>query len=198
MAAQGARHRRLGITREVQDEFAYQSTSARTTRTAGHFAERSSPDQNRDQGQRQARRRRAAGARTRSHPRCRRRRRERLGLGSRPAAEHEAQMARYTRLRHGRRAVHARRKDEPVRPETSLEALAKLKPLDRDGTVTAGNAPGVNDGAGALVLSSADVRASAGTERSGRSSTTPASLGPGVSRAHAGDGIADPARQARS
>jgi acetyl-CoA C-acetyltransferase len=44
--------------------------------------------------------------------------------------------------------------DEPIRPDTSLEKLAALKPLDPDGTVTAGNAPGVTDGAGALVLAS--------------------------------------------
>jgi acetyl-CoA C-acetyltransferase len=51
--------------------------------------------------------------------------------------------------------------DEPIRPETTAEGLAKLKPAFRaDGTVTAGNAPGVNDGAAALVVSSAD-RASA-------------------------------------
>ncbi|WP_199614083.1 acetyl-CoA C-acetyltransferase [Paenibacillus alkalitolerans] len=43
--------------------------------------------------------------------------------------------------------------DEAPRKDTSLESLAKLAPIfDKDGTVTAGNAPGVNDGAGALVL----------------------------------------------
>ena len=42
--------------------------------------------------------------------------------------------------------------------ETSLEALARLKPVVRpDGTVTAGNASGVNDGAVALILASADA-----------------------------------------
>ena len=45
-------------------------------------------------------------------------------------------------------------RDEAVRADASLEAMAKLKPLEKDGTVTAGNAPGVNDGAAALVLSS--------------------------------------------
>jgi acetyl-CoA C-acetyltransferase len=55
-------------------------------------------------------------------------------------------------------------RDEPVRPEASLEAMAKLKPLDKDGTVTAGNAPGVNDGAAALVLSSADYAQRNGVE----------------------------------
>jgi acetyl-CoA C-acetyltransferase len=43
--------------------------------------------------------------------------------------------------------------DESPRADTSLEALAKLKPAFKpDGTVTAGNAPGTNDGAAALVL----------------------------------------------
>ena len=42
--------------------------------------------------------------------------------------------------------------DEPIRRDTSLEKLAALKPIDEGGTVTAGNAPGVTDGAGALVL----------------------------------------------
>ena len=42
--------------------------------------------------------------------------------------------------------------DEPIRRDTTLEKLAALKPIDEGGTVTAGNAPGVTDGAGALVL----------------------------------------------
>src|SRR5439155_16531927 len=45
--------------------------------------------------------------------------------------------------------------DEGPRRETSLEALAKLPGLvGKEGTHTAGNSPGVNDGAGALVVSS--------------------------------------------
>ncbi len=45
--------------------------------------------------------------------------------------------------------------DEGIRPDTSLEALAALKPaFEQDGSVTAGNAPGMNDGAAALVVSS--------------------------------------------
>jgi acetyl-CoA C-acetyltransferase len=48
------------------------------------------------------------------------------------------------------------RRDEAVRSDTSIESLAKLKPAFRaDGTVTAGNAPGVNDGAAAVVVMSA-------------------------------------------
>src|SRR5215210_4976905 len=42
--------------------------------------------------------------------------------------------------------------DEPIRRDTTLEKLAALRPVDEGGTVTAGNAPGVTDGAGALVL----------------------------------------------
>jgi acetyl-CoA acyltransferase len=46
-------------------------------------------------------------------------------------------------------------KDEQPRPDTTLEALAKLNPIVKpNGTVTAGNASGVNDGAGALLLAS--------------------------------------------
>jgi acetyl-CoA C-acetyltransferase len=45
--------------------------------------------------------------------------------------------------------------DESPREDTSIEALAKLKPaFKKDGTVTAGNAPGTNDGAAALVVTS--------------------------------------------
>lgn len=53
--------------------------------------------------------------------------------------------------------------DEAPRKDTSLEALAKLPPIFvKDGTVTAGNAPGVNDGAGALVLMSEEKAAELG------------------------------------
>ena len=46
--------------------------------------------------------------------------------------------------------------DESIRAETTLEKLGKLKPIfDAEGSITAGNAPGVNDGAGALIVMSA-------------------------------------------
>jgi 3-oxoadipyl-CoA thiolase len=49
-------------------------------------------------------------------------------------------------------------KDEHPRPDTTLEALAALKPIVKaNGTITAGNASGVNDGAGAVLLASADA-----------------------------------------
>ncbi|WP_279606781.1 acetyl-CoA C-acyltransferase [Sphingobium yanoikuyae] len=48
-------------------------------------------------------------------------------------------------------------KDEQNRPDTSLESLAKLKPAFRpEGTITAGNAPGLNSGAAAMIVASED------------------------------------------
>jgi acetyl-CoA C-acetyltransferase len=48
--------------------------------------------------------------------------------------------------------------DEHVKPDTTLETLGKMKPaFKKDGSVTAGNASGLNDGAGAVVLASADA-----------------------------------------
>ncbi|HWI47071.1 MAG TPA: acetyl-CoA C-acyltransferase [Rummeliibacillus sp.] len=47
-------------------------------------------------------------------------------------------------------------KDEHPRPDTSREKLSQLRPLFENGTVTAGNASGVNDGASALLLMSAE------------------------------------------
>jgi acetyl-CoA C-acetyltransferase len=55
--------------------------------------------------------------------------------------------------------------DEPVREDTSMESLGKLKPAFQvDGTVTAGNAPGVNDGASAVVVTSTERAKSLGIE----------------------------------
>jgi acetyl-CoA acetyltransferase family protein len=56
-------------------------------------------------------------------------------------------------------------RDEGIRPDTSLEKLAKLKPaFNKDGSVTAGNASPLNDGAGAALLGDADGAAAAGLE----------------------------------
>ncbi|HTG93122.1 MAG TPA: acetyl-CoA C-acetyltransferase [Pyrinomonadaceae bacterium] len=55
--------------------------------------------------------------------------------------------------------------DETVREDTSLEALGKLKPaFKKEGTVTAGNAPGVNDGASAVVVTSLERARAMGVE----------------------------------
>src|SRR5262249_46257418 len=54
-------------------------------------------------------------------------------------------------------------RDEPIRPDTTAESLKALKPaFKKDGTVTAGNAPGVNDGASALVVMDAERAKSLG------------------------------------
>jgi acetyl-CoA C-acetyltransferase len=54
-------------------------------------------------------------------------------------------------------------RDERPRADTSLEKLARLKPAFRsDGTITAGNASGITDGAAALVLASAETAAALG------------------------------------
>ncbi|MGC9159430.1 MAG: acetyl-CoA C-acetyltransferase [Terracidiphilus sp.] len=53
--------------------------------------------------------------------------------------------------------------DESIRPETNVEILARLKPAFKEnGTVTAGNAPGVSDGAAAVVVMSAERAARLG------------------------------------
>jgi len=55
--------------------------------------------------------------------------------------------------------------DEHPKPNTSLEKLAKLKPaFKKDGTVTAGNASGINDGAAAVILTTAKKAAQLGIE----------------------------------
>jgi acetyl-CoA C-acetyltransferase len=62
-------------------------------------------------------------------------------------------------------AVDGVEADEAPRRDTSLEKLASLKPVfDPEGTTTAGNAPGVNDGAGALVVTSEEFAKRRGLE----------------------------------
>ena len=52
--------------------------------------------------------------------------------------------------------------DEHPRPQSNLEALAKLRPLFKDGVTTAGNASGINDGAVAMIVASRKAGESAG------------------------------------
>ncbi len=53
----------------------------------------------------------------------------------------------------GRKGVEVFARDEAPRPETNVETLARLKPAFRkDGTITAGNAPGLNSGASAMIV----------------------------------------------
>ncbi|MGR3455089.1 acetyl-CoA C-acyltransferase family protein [Pseudooceanicola sp.] len=59
--------------------------------------------------------------------------------------------------------------DEHLKPSTTLEALAGLRPaFQKDGRVTAGNASGINDGAAALVLATAEAAEKAGLKAKAR------------------------------
>lgn len=73
-----------------------------------------------------------------------------------PPENMQAQRARYETYLTGDVPFTLVDKDEPIRADTTVESLSKLPPLEKDGTITAGNAPGVNDGAAAVVISSAD------------------------------------------
>jgi acetyl-CoA acetyltransferase family protein len=65
--------------------------------------------------------------------------------------------------------VNGLARDEHPRPDTSAEKLASLKPAFREGgTVTAGNASGINDGAAALVIASEEKAQELGVEPLGR------------------------------
>jgi acetyl-CoA C-acetyltransferase len=60
-------------------------------------------------------------------------------------------------------------KDEQMRPDASMESMARLKPVfKKDGTVTAGNASGMNDAGGAVVLMSAEKAEALGAPVRGR------------------------------
>jgi acetyl-CoA C-acetyltransferase len=54
--------------------------------------------------------------------------------------------------------------DEHPRPQTDMEALAKLRPLFQDGVTTAGNASGINDGAVAMIVASRKAGDAAGAQ----------------------------------
>lgn len=70
------------------------------------------------------------------------------------AGEFDAELAEVD-LHDRKLGAYKYKKDEHPRPNATLESLAKLKPVFlKDGVVTAGNASGINDGAGAIVLAS--------------------------------------------
>ncbi len=93
-----------------------------------------------------------------------------FALGSQRRAEHARQEGRFAeeiapvtvRARKGEQAIAA---DEYPRADTTLEALGRLRPaFAQDGTVTAGNASGINDGAAAVVLMTGTEAARRGLE----------------------------------
>ncbi len=104
----------------------------------------------------------------------------------------------------GRKGTVAFDTDEHVRPDPSLEDFARLRPVfAKDGTVTAGNASGINDGAAAVVLASGEAVAKRGLTPLGRivswglAGVDPAEMGMGpvpavrTALARAGLGIDD-------
>jgi acetyl-CoA C-acetyltransferase len=165
MASQAAKvAAELGVTREVQDQFAYQSHArAHAAHEAGHLSPEIAPIRVATKAKGKivvdalpipARERVPVGA----------------GGGASNIWNHVAPAAmvadpaRFGAYVTGDVPATLVDRDEPVRPDASIEAMAKLKPLDAGGTVTAGNAPGVNDGAAALVLSSAEYAQRNGLE----------------------------------
>ena len=65
----------------------------------------------------------------------------------------------------GRKGVEQFRQDESTRPETTVAILAKLRPAFRqDGSITAGNAPGLSSGASAMIVASREFAESNGIE----------------------------------
>jgi acetyl-CoA C-acetyltransferase len=65
----------------------------------------------------------------------------------------------------GRKGAESFTKDEHNRPDTTRESLARLKPAFRkDGTITAGNAPGLNSGAAAMIVAERNWAAAKGLE----------------------------------
>ena len=164
MASQGARvAAELGVTRAVQDEFAYQSHArAHAAQEAGHFASEIAPIRVATK---------AKGKIVVDALPIPARERVPVTAGSQagiwnhvPPANMVADPARYGPYVTGDVPATLVERDEPVRVDASIEAMAKLKPLDAGGTITAGNAPGVNDGAAALVLASADYAQRNGLE----------------------------------
>lgn len=165
MASQSARvAAELGVTRAVQDQFAYESHArAHAAHEAGHFAAEIAPIRVAGKAKGKivvdalpipARERVPVSAGS-----------GKTGVWSHtPPAGMVADPAKYGPYVTGDVPATLVDRDEPVRPDASLAAMSKLKPLDEGGTVTAGNAPGVNDGAAALVLSSSDYAKRNGIE----------------------------------
>ena len=156
MASQAAKvAAELGVTRDVQDRFAYEShRRAHAAHEAGWFDAELVPITVATK---------AAGKIVVDRLPAPARERVPATVGASNAVwEHVAPKdmvadpARYSPYVTGDVPAKLVDRDEPVRPDASLEAMAKLRPIDPGGTITAGNAPGVNDGAAALVLASED------------------------------------------
>ena len=164
MATQGSKvASELGLTREEQDRFAYEShRRAGEAHAKGNFADEIIPvnvaskakgkvvvEQLPKQGR--VRVPAAVGAAN--------------GVWEHePSAEFTLDYASYAPFVTGDQPHTLVDRDEAVRGDVSLETMAKLRPLEKNGTVTAGNAPGVNDGAAAMIVADASYAAQHGYE----------------------------------
>jgi acetyl-CoA C-acetyltransferase len=164
MASQGAKvAAELGVTRELQDEFAFQSHKrAAAAHEAGAFAGEIAP-------LRVATKAKGKIVVDRLPEPARERIPTLAGGGAGvwdhvPPASMVADPSRFSPYVTGDVPATLVDRDEAVRADASLDAMAKLKPIDHGGTITAGNAPGVNDGAAALVLASDDYARRNGLE----------------------------------
>jgi acetyl-CoA C-acetyltransferase len=165
MASQATRvAAEMGITRELQDRYAYESHKrAHEAHEAGRFTSEIAPI---------AVATRAPGKIVVEHLPVPARERvpAMAGGGTHPVWNHTppssmvADPVRYSPYVTGDVPAKLVDRDEPVRADASLEAMAKLRPIDAGGTITAGNAPGVNDGAAALVLASENYARRNGAE----------------------------------
>ncbi len=164
MAAQGSKvATELGPTREEQDRFAFEShRRAGAAHAAGHFAGEIVPVKVASKAKdkvvvdhlpRQGRVRVPASVGAPNHV-----------WEHEPSDEFTLDYASYAPFVTGDQPHVVVDRDESVRADASMEAMAKLRPLERNGTVTAGNAPGVNDGAAAMILADAEYAAQHGYE----------------------------------
>ena len=164
MATQGSKvANELGLTREEQDRFAYEShRRAGAAHAAGHFADEIV-------AVRVANKAKDKVVVERLPQQGRVRVPASVGAASNvwehePSGEFTLDYAAYAPFITGDHPHAVVDRDEAVRPDASIEAMAKLRPLERNGTVTAGNAPGVNDGAAAMILTDAQYAAERGYE----------------------------------
>jgi acetyl-CoA C-acetyltransferase len=164
MATQGSKvAAELGLTREEQDRFAFEShRRAGAAHGAGHFSQEIVPV-------RVASKAKDKVVVERLPQEGRVRIPAAVGASNRvwehePSSEFTLDYAAYAPFVTGDQPNVLVDRDEAVRGDASLEALAKLRPLERNGTVTAGNAPGVNDGAAAMILADADYASQHGYE----------------------------------
>ncbi|MGA8534205.1 MAG: hypothetical protein WB615_08885 [Candidatus Tumulicola sp.] len=165
MASQGSKvATELGLTREEQDRFALASHHRSAgAHAAGHFADEIVPVKVASKAKGKAvvdalpqrGKVRVPAAVGGSQDRV---------WDHEPSAQFTLDYAKYAPFVVGDEPAVLVDRDEGVRAEASIEAMGKLRPLEKDGTITAGNAPGVNDGAAALILADVDYAARHGYE----------------------------------